>query len=408
MKGLRLVANGHFSLKKWALDTPAAIVDYGVLVRNIARMSERARQTGVKLRPHTKTHKSPAIAHLQLRHGASGITVAKLGEAEVMAQAGIDDILVAYPLVGEEKIRRLLNLRRWVSRVACTVDSVEAARALSAAALENDPQLPEPIEVYVEVDVGLHRVGQAAGEAAVEFAKEIAPLPGIHIRGLLTHAGQAHAAANDGELRSIAQTEVVLMAETARMIRDAGIAIEEISIGSTPTMSVFEDAGGTTEIRPGTYVFNDTDLVGLGVAGVADCALTVLATVISKPEEDRLVLDSGSKTLSSEKPGDPRIPGHGIIKGFPDLYLERLNEEHGMVRVQPGVTAQWQVREAGMMAPSEAERKRKTPRIPRIGEKVEIIPNHACVVTNLFDRFLVVQGDEVIAEWDIPGRGKLR
>lgn len=406
------MANGRLSLKKQDLDTPVALVDYDVLVRNIARMADRAVQAGVKLRPHTKTHKSPAIAHLQLRYGAAGITVAKLGEAEVMAQAGIDDILIAYPIVGEAKIRRLFNLRRWVKRVACTVDSIEGAKALSEAALAQAQASAAaesigttPLDVYIEVDVGLHRVGHAAGSAAVAFAKHIASLPGIRIRGILTHAGQAHAAATDAELRSIAYAEAALMVDTARMMREAGIAIDEVSIGSTPTMSVFKGMEGVTEIRPGTYVFNDADLVGLGVADATDCALTVLATVVSRPEEARLVLDAGSKTLTSEKPGSPRIPGHGIIKGFPDILLERLNEEHGMCRVQPGVTAQWQKGREAREARKEATATELE--LPRIGDKVEIIPNHACVVSNLFDRFVVVQGDDVIAEWDILGRGKL-
>lgn len=399
-----------FSTKR-DLDTPVAVIDYDILIGNIARMADRAKRTHVRLRPHTKTHKSPAIAHLQLRYGAAGITVAKLGEAEVMAQAGIDDILVAYPIVGETKVRRLLNLRRWVRRVACTVDSVEGARALSEAVTADigsgmrNALAPEaPLDVYIEVDVGLHRVGHAAGNDTVAFARQISSLPGIHIRGILTHAGHAHAAANERDLRSIAHNEAVLMVKTAQMLRSAGVAIEEVSIGSTPTMSVFEGMEGITEIRPGTYVFNDAELVGLGVADTTECALTVLATVVSRPEEGRVVLDAGSKALTSEKPGEERIPGYGIIKGYPDIFIERLNEEHGMCCVRPGATARWQ----GSQNPALQYITPQRLQAPRIGDKVEIIPNHACVVSNLFDRFVVVQGDEVIAEWDILGRGKLR
>lgn len=377
------------------LDTPAALIDYDVMVRNIEAMSARAALGGVKLRPHTKTHKSPLIAHLQIRHGATGITVAKIGEAEVMAEAGIDDILVAYPIIGETKVSRLLNLRNWVPRLACTVDSVEGATGLSEAVRTAVVRSDEPLDVYIEVDVGLKRVGMQAGADVVRLASAIRDLPGINIKGILTHAGHAHSAANSEELLAIARTEASLMADTARMLRQRGIPVEEVSIGSTPTSCVIDRLDGITEIRPGTYVFNDTDLVALGVATMADCALSVLATVVSRPAHDRIVFDAGTKTLSSDKPGQPVIPGHGLIVGQPDIWIERLNEEHAMAIIKPGVTAAWQLPAAGPAA------------IPAIGDKVRIVPNHACVVSNLFDRFFVVRDGYVMGEWRVQGRGKL-
>jgi D-serine deaminase-like pyridoxal phosphate-dependent protein len=392
------------------LDTPAALIDYDVMLRNIQTMADRAAQGGVKIRPHTKTHKSPLIAHLQLKNGASGITVAKIGEAEVMAEAGIDDILVAYPIIGEVKASRLLNLRNWVPRLACTVDSVEGALGLSEAVRSSNVRSEEPLDVYIEVDVGLKRVGLPAGADVVRLAAAIKDLPGIKIRGILTHAGHAHSATNAEELLAIARTEAGLMVDTARMLREAGIPVEEVSIGSTPTSCVIDRLEGITEIRPGTYVFNDTDLVALGVATLADCALSVLATVVSRPADDRIVFDAGTKTLSGDKPGEPVIPGHGLVKGQPDIWIERLNEEHAMARIKPGVTAKWQLPTgagAGAGVGVGAAAAATSSKLPSIGDKVEIVPNHACVVSNLFDRFFVVRDGLVVGEWRVQGRGKL-
>lgn len=379
------------------LDTPALLIDYDIMLNNMRTMARRAVDSGAKLRPHTKTHKSPIIAHLQLRHGASGVTVAKVSEAEVMAEAGIEDILVAYPVIGELKAARLLNLRSWAPRIACTVDSIEGAEALSDAALNANARAAEPLDVYIEVDVGLKRVGLPAGEDVVRFALSIKDLKGIRIKGLLTHAGHSHSAATPEELRVIACSEAKLMTSTARMLRESGIAIDEVSIGSTPTVCVMDELDGVTEIRPGTYVFNDTDLVALGVAGLKDCALSVLTSVVSRPAEDRIVFDAGTKALSGDKPGRPAIPGHGIVKGNGHIWIERLNEEHAMARIKAGVTAAWQDDSTGI-----ADRA-----TPGIGDKVQVIPNHACVVSNLFDRFFVTRDGFVIGEWRIQGRGKL-
>lgn len=366
------------------IETPAAIVDYDILRRNIERMADLARRTGVKLRPHVKTHKCPPITHLQWRAGASGITVAKVGEAEVMAQAGIDDILIAYPLVDPGRIRRLLGLRRWVKRIACTVDSLVGAERLSAAVADVRGQAP--LDVLIEVDTGLHRVGLAPGRPVVEFARELAGLKGIRVRGLLTHAGHAHAVAGD-DRAAVARDEARLMAETAGMLAEAGLPVEEVSIGSTPTMSVWRGWPGITEIRPGTYVFNDANLARSRAAGLEDCALSILATVTSKPAPDRLILDAGSKSLAGDR-ANQAGGGFGIIKGRPGLVLERIYEEHGVAR-----TAEED--EAGIA-------------LLEIGDRVEIIPNHACTAVNLADELVVVQDGMVIAVWEVSGRGKTR
>lgn len=387
------------------LDTPAALIDYDIMMNNIKTMSARAATAGVKLRPHTKTHKCPLIAHLQLANGATGITVAKIGEAEVMAEAGIQDILVAYPIIGEAKASRLLNLRNWVPKIACTIDSIEGARGLSEAALRANVRSDEPLDVYIEVDVGLKRVGLPAGDDVVHLASAIVDLRGIRFKGILTHAGQAYSTTDREALLSVARTEARLMAQTAEMLRDTGIAVEEVSIGSTPTSFVIDELHGITEMRPGTYVFNDTDLVALGVAGLDDCALSVLMTTVSRPADDRIVFDGGTKTLSSDKPAQSRIPGHGVVKGYPDIWIERLNEEHAMARIDRGVTAAWQHSSKANSAASVVAT--GTPVIPSIGDKVQVVPNHVCVVSNLFDRFFVTRDGYVVGEWRVQGRGKL-
>jgi len=380
-----------------SLETPALVVDYDIMMQNIRKMGDRAANAGVKLRPHTKTHKCPAIAHLQLRNGARGITVAKLGEAQVMAESGIDDILIAYPIVGEGKISRLLNLRNWVPQVACTVDSIEGARALSEAVGNGVILSDKPLDVFIEVDVGFHRVGLPAGENVVHFALNIRDLPGIRIQGILTHAGHAHSAETPDQLLSIARSEAESMALTARMLSESGIRVDEVSIGSTPTSYVLDSFAGITEVRPGTYVFNDADLVGLGVVGLDDCALSVLTSVVSRPSPDRVVFDAGSKALSSDKQSKCKIPGYGIVRNYPDIWIERLSEEHAMAQVQPNVTAKWNTNVSA----------RAADRIPEIGEKVQLVPNHACPAVNLYDRLVIVKDGTPTSEWSIQGRGKL-
>ena len=381
---MSLLGDERIGKKAAKIDTPVALIDYRTICRNIEDMAERARRTGVGLRPHTKTHKCAAIANLQLRAGASGITVAKLDEAEIMAQAGANDILIAYPIVQEAKILRLLALGKWVGRVACTVDSLEGAHRLSEVATESNRA---PLDVLIEVDTGLHRIGLPPGRPTVEFARELAMLRGIRIRGILTHAGFGHSARTKEELIAIGRSEADLMVETAGMLAEAGLGVEEVSIGSSATMNVWQGAAGITEIRPGTYALNDGSLVGIGAATIETCALTIMATVVSRPAADRLVLDAGSKSLSSDRPQHTNPPGFGIIKGHPNLTIEMLYEEHSVVRV---------TEEVGYPQP------------PSIGQKVEIIPNHACAAVNLYDALVVVKDNEVMAVWAVSGRGKIQ
>ncbi len=360
------------------LDTPCLLIELDVLERNIARMAEIARAAGVRLRPHAKTHKSPEIAQMQVDAGARGITVAKLGEAEIMVEAGLDDVLVAYPIVGQAKLGRLRALMDR-AEIRVTLDSVEVAEGL--ARLGRD--LGRDVPVLVEVDTGLHRLGRPPGPPTVELVREVARLPGVEVLGLLTHAGQAYFAADGDELRTTAEREGSDLVDTAELCAAAGISIREISAGSTPTAGTVARVEGVTEIRPGTYVLNDVQQMRLGVATEDDCAARVLTTVVAHPTEERFVLDAGTKAFTSDGTDGPRFPGRGVVAGRPELRLDFMNEEHGVGRC----TGEDNV---------------------RIGERLEILPLHVCACVNMFDVALGVRDGGVEREIPIAARGRMR
>ena len=358
-----------------ALATPAVVVDLDVLERNIARMAARAREAGVRLRPHAKTHKCPQIAGLQRAAGAWGLSVAKVGEAEVFADAGFDDLFVAFPVVGEDKGRRLVSLADRV-RLAVGVDSVEGARTLARPFREARRSL----DVVLKVDVGYGRVG-VLPERAVEVGRQIADVPGLRLRGVFTHAGHGYLAEGRPAVDAIATDEGRRLAAAAADLRAAGLPVEEVSVGSTPTAAIAMRVSGVTECRPGNYVFHDASQVALGTCGIEECALTVVATVVSVPAADRAVVDAGSKTLSSD-PLRPRPGGYGQVLGR-SSRVEKLSEEHGVLAVAEGESF-------------------------RVGERVRILPNHACVVVNLHDCLVGVSGDRVEAVLEVAARGKVR
>jgi D-serine deaminase-like pyridoxal phosphate-dependent protein len=287
------------------LATPAVVVDLDVLERNVARMADRAREAGVRLRPHAKTHKCPEIARLQRAAGAWGLSVAKVGEAEVFADAGFDDLFVAFPVVGEDKGRRLLSLADR-ARLGVGVDSVEGARTLARPFREAGRSL----DVVLKVDVGYGRVG-VAPERAVVVARRIGGVPGLRLRGVFTHAGHGYLAETRAAVEEIGRLEGERLAAVAADLRAAGLGVDEVSVGSTPTAALAMGVSGVTECRPGNYVFHDGSQVALGTCGVEDCALTVVATVVSVPAADRAVVDAGSKTLSS----DPAAPAGWLRPG---------------------------------------------------------------------------------------------
>jgi D-serine deaminase-like pyridoxal phosphate-dependent protein len=361
-----------------ALRTPAVLIDKAKALRNLDRMQAEANANGVRLRPHSKTHKSPLIARWQIERGASGICCAKLGEAEVFVNAGITDIRLPYPLNPANADRLVSLLNR--AHLSFIVDHPDVARQWSQAMLRRGKR----VDVLVKVDVGFHRCGidPAAGDA-VAMIRGVAALPGLRLKGLLSHAGHAYHAHSEDELTAMAETEARTMTELAERCRKAGVTIEEISAGATPPARFSIRQKGFTEYRPGNYVYFDRTQVALGAAAIDDCALTVLATVVSKPAPDRVIFDSGSKALTNDGArGFTPAPGYGIVVDHPNLLIERLSEEHATVKVQDGRTS---------LEP---------------GDRVRIIPNHSCVVSNLVDQAWVVDGRSVEA-LPIAARGKI-
>lgn len=347
------------------LRTPAVLIDKTRALRNIARMQTAASARGIRLRPHAKTHKSPLVARWQIDAGAIGICCAKLGEAEVFADAGIADIRLPYPLNPANADRLIaLSARTHVSFI---VDHPAVAedwsRALAAAGVT--------IDVLVKIDVGFHRCGIAPDpETAVPFVRHVAQLPGLRLRGLLSHAGQAYHATSEAHLQQMAAAEAQTLTTLAAGARAAGVTIDELSAGTTPTARYSLQQAGLTEYRPGNFVYFDRTQVGLGAATVDDCALTVLTRVVSKPARDRVILDAGSKTLSSDGArGVQPAPGYGLVLGHEDLVVERLSEEHATVRATGGTTS---------LEP---------------GDLVRVLPNHSCVVSNLVDQAWLLEGD---------------
>lgn len=360
-------------------DTPSILVDLDKMEANLKELADIAADAKVGLRPHTKTHKSPALATRQIELGASGITVAKIGEAEVMADAGIRDIRIAYPIIGEQKLARLGKLMER-AEISISLDSFEAASGLS----DLGQRIQKTIPILLKINTGLDRVGVTSAEA-LDMAKQIAALPGVDLVGILTHEGQAmHEHSLDGAKRS-AREAGALMVSIANRLRDAGIDIREVSVGSTATAREIAYVPGITEIRPGTYIFNDVNEMTIGVATEDTCALTILATVVSIPADNRAVLDAGSKTLTSDQLATPSPRGgYGYIKGYPDVRIDHLTEEHGMLELENA---------RGRL---------------KIGQKVEIIPNHVCPVVNLADVMYGMRNGVCEGQIEVLCRGKNR
>jgi D-serine deaminase-like pyridoxal phosphate-dependent protein len=360
------------------IDTPAVMINARILKRNLNGMNTFAKNAAIHLRPHIKTHKITGLAHLQIQLGAIGITTAKLAEAEVMAQSGITDILIAYPIVGELKLERLKRLMS-LSKITTVVDGVEQASQLSRFAMKNGLTC----EILIEVDSGLNRCGVLPGIPVVDLFRNIASMPGLAIKGIMTHAGHAYGASGFEQVREIATQEGKVMVDTAELLQKEGFSVDQISVGATPTVRISGQVFGVTEIRPGNYVFNDMTQVRLGVADVEDCSLRVASRVVGKPTANRLIIDAGAKSLALDQGahGTKGLGGFGYIVGHPELTITRLSEEHGMVEIKGHCSL-------------------------AIGDLIEIIPNHSCPVVNLTDSVLVVEDGNVVDHWLVDARGK--
>ena len=359
------------------IDTPALVVDLDVLDANLHRVAEYTREHGLRLRPHTKTHKSTRIGRRQLEEGAAGLTVAKVSEAEVMLGAEPADLLVAFPIIGHTKLERLMEVAKR-TRVTVALDSMQAARQLSDAA--RAAQLE--IGVLAEVDVGLGRVGVSPGEPLLSLAHGISKLPHLSFEGITFYPGQVKDLDEAG-LRAFAQVGELLHAILCDF-KTAGIRLKVVSGGSTPTLYHSHELGGLTEIRPGTYVYNDVNTVRSGACAPEDCAATVLATVVSTARPGQMIVDGGSKTFSSDRLASSSEVTFGHVVEAPGARFHKMNEEHGYIDI------------------THAEREFA------IGDRVHIVPNHICVAVNLHEQMYGLRGDQVEAVWKVEGRGKLQ
>lgn len=341
------------------LETPVPVVDMDIMESNITRLQAYLDEHKISNRPHIKTHKIPAIGRMQMEAGAVGITCQKISEAEVFAAAGFDDIFLPYNIIGESKLKRLMGLAARVD-LSVTADSAFTARGLSKAAQASALTL----RVLVECDMGGGRCGVQSPQEAAELARVIGSLPNLHLGGLMTYPSNDHL---DDFVR-----------ETRSLLKDDHLPIERVSGGGTPTMWKAHTHPELTEHRAGIYVYGDRLTLRSGAVTMDTCALRIFTTVVSRPTKDRGILDAGSKTLSTDLHG---LDGYGYICEYPDAKIYEVTEEHGHVDF------------------SACARK------PEIGERLSVIPNHCCVVTNLFDEFVGARGGQVEVKWPIAARG---
>ncbi|MEY8099276.1 D-TA family PLP-dependent enzyme [Falsihalocynthiibacter sp. S25ZX9] len=345
------------------MDTPAVLVDLDIAEANIARFQEHCDAHGLKLRPHIKTHKLPMLAKRQIEAGAVGITCQKISEAEAMiSEGGIDDVLITYNIVGSQKLSRLRALAQKV-RLSVVADNTTTISGLSATFA----QAATPLCVLVECDTGGKRCGVTTPLAAAKLATEINEMAGIKFGGLMTYPPVGQEAAVQAWL-----------SEAKALIEAKGIAVPVISNGGSPGMWQAHDVPMATEYRIGTYVYNDRSLQERGVCTWDDCALSVLVTVISVPTNDRAVFDAGTKVLTSDLLG---LDGHGHVLGCPDIKVAGLSEEHGILTAEVINL--------------------------KVGDRLRIIPNHVCVVSNMVDEVQLIRGDTALGAHPVVARGKV-
>jgi D-serine deaminase-like pyridoxal phosphate-dependent protein len=351
------------------LPTPALLVDLDTLERNVERWQREATAHGARFRPHVKTHKTVELARMQLGAGACGLTVAKVSEAEVFVHAGFDDIVVAYPVATPDAARRLAALAGR-ARIGVNVENRVAAEVLSRAAASAGVEL----EVYLDLDTGLGRCGVPVDDPAAvrALADAIAELPGLRLHSVTTYRGAAFPGAPDPASAGRAEAELAVAAA-----RELGL--REVAAGSTPSGRAVAAAQGVTEVRAGTYVFNDLMQQRFGAAGPEDCALTILTTVISAQREGRVTVDGGSKTFSGDAALRDGETTEYARSRDGAITIDGLTEEHGVGSAQRAV---------------------------RVGERIGFVPAHVCTTVNLSDELFAVRGGRVEAVWPVAARGR--
>jgi D-serine deaminase-like pyridoxal phosphate-dependent protein len=356
------------------LPTPALLIDAEIVFRNIRRLSNYAAAQGIKLRPHTKTHKSCRLARMQLENGAIGLTVAKVSEAEAISAPG-QDVLMAYPPVGHSRAARLATLAR-DRTMRAAVDSLVAINEMSAVACAADVT----VGLLVDLDVGLGRTGAPSPEATLTLAQAIDRASGLRLDGLMIYPGHIWEVPDKQQpaLHAVNQR----LSETIDLWREHGLSAEIVSGGSTPTAYQSHLVPFLTEIRPGTYIFNDMNTVRGGFCTLDDCAARIVATVVSDALSGQVVIDSGSKTLTTDVCIPARDAGFGHIVEFPDARITKLSEEHGQVDVTACHSK------------------------PNIGDRVTVVPNHVCPCVNLQESVWWSEPDEQLLQLSVDARGK--
>lgn len=356
------------------LETPAPLVDLDRMAQNLDRMAAYAALHGLALRPHVKTHKAPRVAAEQMRLGAVGLTCATPREAEVMSDVA-SDVLVAFPIVGTPKLARLVSLPANV-RLTVAVDSETAVEQLAEAAREGGRE----VDVYVELDLGMHRVGVPNVDQAIVLARQVLRHPRLRYAGITFYPG--HIRQHVDEQRSHLERLASDIDAASQMLDRAGVRPTVVSGGSTPAAWRMHEIRGVTEVRPGTYVYNDRGTAALGACAWDDCAFTVLATVVSTAVPGQAVVDAGSKALGREPMRGVEGEGFGALLDRPDVTVQRMSEEHGILDLRD---TDWR---------------------PEVGEQVRIVPNHVCVAVHLNDTMYGVRGDSVETTWPVAARGR--
>lgn len=356
------------------LETPALLVDLERMTRNLDRGAGYARTHGLALRPHIKTHKSPLLAREQLSRGAAGVTCATPYEAEIMSEVS-DDILVMYPPVGAQRAARLADLARSV-RLTVAFDSEAAALELSRAATESGSR----VRVLVELDAGMHRVGVQSVAEAVTLGQRVSSMPRLDLAGFAFYPGHVRGPVDEQRGEIDALRRFVSGARDA--FTRAGLPLDVVSAGSTPTLWRTHEIGGVTEMRPGTYIFNDRTTAEIGACSMDDCALTVLATVVSTAVSGQAVIDAGAKALGREPIRGSAEDGFGVLLGDPTVVVKAMSEEHGLLDLSK---CDWR---------------------PRVGDRVRVVPNHVCIVVHLADLVYGVRDDVAISSWPVAARGR--
>jgi len=371
-------------IDNWAaLDvaTPGLVLDLAVLDSNLDEMSRIAKEARVELYPHAKTHRMSEVGRRQIARGADGLCVAKLGEAEAFAAAGIGRLFVANPIVGEQKAARALALSRTVDLLLAT-DSADAARTIGPTFADAGTRA----RVLLAIDSGLGREG-VSPDRAPEIAQAIAAVPGVELVGIYTHEGTTYSATDPRDLAEQARAAARLMVDTAERIRARGLPLPIVSLGASASAREVAHVAGVTQIRPGIYAFNDVGQIALGNATLETTAIRVIATVVSHPEPGRACIDAGSKSLSTDLvPASAhrhKYPGMGLLVNAPGWIIERMSEEHGWLR--------WQ----GEGAPTA---------LP-VGSRIEIVPNHVCMAFAMLRRASVLESGKITGRWDGFGPG---